>query len=67
MNPENKTLLGAREQLREWLRDLEALRSFVDPGNPDANDFGVAWRVALAEAKRAAREYAAAVDDSLQD
>jgi hypothetical protein len=48
----------ARVNLKEWLSDLSALKPFVDPCNPESQDFLDAWTEALVKAKDAARKYA---------
>jgi hypothetical protein len=55
-----KSIAQARDELRTWLSDLDALKSHVDPGNADAKDFADAWDAALKKAKAAAKDYALA-------
>jgi len=55
------TIDDARKPLHAWINDLEALRGFLDAGNPDKKDFQDAWEAALEKAKAAARDYAKAV------
>lgn len=55
------TIEQTRHELHEWIEDLEALRPFTDPGNPDAEAFVAAWTAALVKAKEAAARYAEAV------
>ena len=52
---------AARETLLKFLTDMAALKDFADVGNPDADDFVAAFSAARERAKRAAREYVAAL------
>ena len=51
-------MIDTRKELLDALAIAEALRPFVDPGDPRAVDFADAWSAALLRAKRAARAYA---------
>lgn len=51
----------AREKMHAWIKDLEALRPFVDLGNPARGAFNAAWSEALAQASQAVEQYVEAV------
>jgi hypothetical protein len=51
----------ARRQLREFLADMEALKPFADPANPEAAPFVAAFAAARVRALAAATTYADAV------
>ena len=55
-----KSIVQAREELRAWLGDLDALKSHAE--NFNAHEFVEAREAALTKAKASAREYAVAVN-----
>jgi len=55
------TLDDARRELREFLTDMAALRTFADPLDADAAPFTAAFAVARERALRAAEAYVAMI------
>ncbi|MGA3123823.1 MAG: hypothetical protein ABSF69_23925 [Polyangiaceae bacterium] len=47
----------ARKTLREFLADMESLKPFADPGNPDSAPFVRAFAIARERALAAATAY----------
>jgi hypothetical protein len=49
---------GVRQTLRDFLQDMEVLKPYVDPANPEAEPFVRAFSAARERALEAAKSYA---------